>query len=97
MGGWRIHRLTHAESMDFQKLSRRLSLYSPTSGLHRLICARSNAVARRATQDHTRPFCSVKAGTPRGFCENLTTNLGSPPRRVFAGLSLVRQLERKKK
>ncbi len=47
--------------------------------LIRLISARSIVAARRVTQDHARPFCTVKAGTARGFWENLTTNLGSRP------------------
>ena len=43
--------------------------------------------ARRVTQDHARPFCTVKAGTARGFCENLTTNLGNRPDGASRALS----------
>jgi hypothetical protein len=64
---------------------------SPTSGLDRLICARSNAVARRVTQDHAGPFCTIKLRTARGFCANLR---GSGQTGLLAR-SQVGQLERK--
>jgi hypothetical protein len=63
--------------------------------LIRPISAGSIVAARRVTHYHARPFCTVKAGTARGFCENLTTNFRSHPDGL-RGLSLVRQLERKK-
>ena len=34
---------------------------------------------RPVTQDDAPLFCTVKARTARGFCENLATNLRSPP------------------
>jgi hypothetical protein len=36
-------------------------------------------VGRPVTQDDAPPFCTVKAGTARGFREDLATNLRSPP------------------
>jgi len=55
-------------------------LYGPIS-------ARSMVVARRVTQDHARPFCTVKAGTARGFCEPDQPNLGSPAQTGLGALS----------
>jgi hypothetical protein len=51
----------------------------PSRRLIRLISARSTVVARPVTQDDAPSLCTLKAGTTRGFCENLTTNLRSPP------------------
>src|ERR1039457_4160204 len=42
----------------------------PRSGLNRLMCAQSGAVARRSTQDHEGPFCTIELRTARGFCAN---------------------------
>ena len=55
--------------------------------LIRPISAGSIVAARRVTQDHARLFCTVKAGTARGFCENLTTNFASRPDRASGALS----------
>src|SRR5262249_49964233 len=62
----------------------------------RPISARSIAAARRVTQDYARPFCTVKAATARGFCENLTTNLGSRPARASMALSRKKARTKKK-
>ena len=67
----------------------------PGGRLIRPISARSTVAVRPATQDDAPPFCTVKAGTARGCCENLATNLRSPARRTPGALSLVTQLERK--
>ena len=40
------------------------------TGVNRLMCARSNAVARRVTQDHVGPFCTMTVRTARGFSDN---------------------------
>ena len=52
---------------------------SPSRRHNRLISAGSTVVARPVTQDDAPPFCTVKAGTARGFCENLATSLRSGP------------------
>ena len=49
----------------------------PISRYIRPISARSNAVARRLTQDHARSFCTMKAGSARGFCENWPPTSGA--------------------
>ena len=48
-------------------------------------------VAWRAIQDHARPFCTMKTGTARGFCETGHPTSGARQMRA-SGLSLVRQI-----
>ena len=47
------------------------------------------------TQD-TPSLCTVRAGTTRRFCANLTTKLGSPLKTRLGGFPVL-QLERKEK
>ena len=58
------------------------------NALIRPISARSSVVEQRVTQDFTPSFCRVEEGTARDFCENLTTNCGSAPRRGCRRLSI---------
>jgi hypothetical protein len=67
----------------------------PSRRLIRPISARSIAAARRVTQDYARPFCTVKAATARGFCDNLTANFRNRPSR--ASMTLSRKKARTKK
>ena len=55
----------------------------PRTGLNRLICARFNAVARRVTQYHAGPFCTMKARLARDFFANWSLDLRCLPRRRF--------------
>ena len=48
-------------------------------------------VAWRAIQDHARPFCTMKTGTARAFCETGHPTSGARQMRA-SGLSLVRQI-----
>jgi hypothetical protein len=67
------------------------------NALIRPISARSSVVEQRVTQDITPSFCRVEAGTARHFCENLTTNCGSAPRRGCRRLSIYDSSNEKKK
>ena len=69
-------------------LARRACGTLPSSALIRPISARSSVVEQRVTQDFTPSFCRVDEGTARDFCENLTTNCGSAPRRGCRRLSI---------
>jgi hypothetical protein len=40
-------------------------------------------VGQPVTQDDAPPFCTVKVGAARGFCENLATKPQEPARRGF--------------
>src|SRR5437868_4006230 len=48
-------------------------------------------VAWRDIHDHARPFCTMKTGTARGFCETGHPTSGARQMRA-SGLSLVRQI-----
>src|SRR5450759_4222031 len=79
LGWWRLH---HAgplyEKAVYRPLShrsRRSLVLVNAARLIRLISARSDAVARRVTQDLEGPFCPMKVGTARGF---VTTDYQPP-------------------
>ena len=66
------------------------------AGLNRLMSAQSNAVARRVTQDHAGPFCTMKLRTARGVCDRgVCDNFRGSGQTGLLGRSQVGQLERK--
>jgi hypothetical protein len=68
----------------------------PDCRLHLPISARSIVSARRVTQDHMRPFCTVKAGTAGVVVRTRPPHFGSPPRRLQE-LSPVKTARTKRK